>query len=146
MPNLTSKLTKYTILEVKYLFFSPTAKYNLYFVKEIHTRDYFWRWFANLSQHGECLRQFLVKNRKFFFITFLRKSAIKVKRKVMETQLLILLQAKLSLSTYRLKILSHDFPILSYKWFSENLPFVEYLPFVVRIPVEFGTLDADILG
>ena len=53
----------------------------------------------------------------------------------METQLLILLQAKLSLSTYRLKILSHDFAILSYKWFSQNLPFVEYLPFVVRIPV-----------
>ena len=73
VPNLTSKLTKYTILEVKYLFFGPTPKCNFYFVKEIHSRDYFGRWFANLSQNGECLRQFLVKNREFFFIIFLRK-------------------------------------------------------------------------
>ena len=71
--NLTSKLTKYTILEVKYLFFGPTPKYNFYFVKKIHFRDYFGRWFANLSQNGECLRQFLVKNRGFFFIIFSRK-------------------------------------------------------------------------
>ena len=72
-PNLTSKLTKYTILEVKNLFFGPKPKYNFYFVKDIHSRDYFGRWFANLSQNGECSRQFLVKSRGFFFLIFSRK-------------------------------------------------------------------------
>ena len=75
------------------------------------------------------------KKSSIFFHHFLRKVPSKSNEKSWKRNFWFFLQARLSLSTYRLKILPHNFAILSYKWFSKNFPFVEYLSFVVRIPV-----------